>query len=999
MKPPRVGIRIQLISWVSICVVLSLVVNTCVLYFKSAHSVENIQGDRLIKTTESRGNQIYSSLNHVIDDAEWLSSLNEMKQALLPISKNVSAAVEASDYVTNLQSVNNILNLLLQTSTYLKQAIVFDGNLNVYTNRSSAYNAFGTTQGLGSALIPITNTTDLPPSLYDSAGLLIGPVRVLGSSQVNGSQFLFSYTLRIVNGTGITGISTEINDKSTVMGYLTLIFSSAIFQSANPIAGDADISTNEPDSFYIATNDANSQHSANADSVILNVYSLDYLINPSQNSKPICYSGECYDPISYVNLTNLGVSEKDRKSGDFVVLPRTVMGLVPLSSLSAANWTAILLTSKDSFYAPVSDLRNSVIIICLTMSFGVCIATFFLARISLRPIIQLRDTTVRIIAEITDEDTPGPKSKPSKKSSKLAIWMNGFKSKIFLKDRHSSSTLEKASQHSSSGSSAQFNDVAFAEDALVYVNSNHVSKRLPSRVPRRQCVLFRDEFTDLTEAFNKMIDELFSQYSTLEFRVSERTRELEKAKLEAENANEAKTAFIANISHELRTPLNGILGITDILMTETSLTKIRSSLMMVSRSGELLLHLLTDLLTFSKNQLGHVTLDESAFLIFDITDQILMTFSREARKKGIVFAYKPDKSAKYSNYEFLGDTNRLLQVLINIVSNSLKFTERGGAVVLTLSYFSEDEESKIPAAQLLNSDEVSRLDSTLGSREIKSQSIESSVLELPEQDEDLKTSLGSKVKKGSKVWLVFDLKDTGIGIADNIQDRVFEAFVQGDSSLSKKYSGTGLGLAICRQLCELMGGSIKLAISKLDVGTTIRVKIPLKFLDVRRTVIRELDIDSPADTNKFESDTEYFGEESVGSSPVSPIRDRQGRSQKKILIADDNSINQEIMRRMLDLEGYTNLVTVYDGKDAIETMEKEGQSIDLVFMDVQMPHINGLEATRHIRTVCGYKGPIIALTAYTDQQNRTETTDVGMDYFLAKPIRKKELHDVLKKFL
>lgn len=199
--------------------------------------------------------------------------------------------------------------------------------------------------------------------------------------------------------------------------------------------------------------------------------------------------------------------------------------------------------------------------------------------------------------------------------------------------------------------------------------------RIPGKVRERKHII-HDELTDLTRTFNEMSEELVRQYENLEDRVAERTKELEEQKKVAEAANQAKSLFVANITHELRTPLNGILGMCAVCMQEDEIPKIKRSLGIVYKSGELLLHLLTDLLTFSRNQVGHmaISLDEKEFRMTDVSTQIVAIFENQAKESKIDLGISISPEKKVREMVFWGDSNRILQVLINLVSNSLKFT-------------------------------------------------------------------------------------------------------------------------------------------------------------------------------------------------------------------------------------------------------------------------------------------------------------------------------------
>ena len=225
--------------------------------------------------------------------------------------------------------------------------------------------------------------------------------------------------------------------------------------------------------------------------------------------------------------------------------------------------------------------------------------------------------------------------------------------------------------------------------------------RIPGKVPERRHWV-HDELTDLTRTFNEMSEELVMQYDRLEERVKVRTAELEKSKKAAEVANESKTLFIANISHELKTPLNGILGLCAVCMQEDDMRKIRSTLSTIYKSGDLLLHLLTDLLTFSKNSIGQqIQIDETEFRLIDLKTQVVSIFEKQAKESQVDLKvsfsgtndaygnssdeteeriYGPSGTGRVKDMCLWGDKNRILQVLMNFTSNSLKFTPPHGSV-------------------------------------------------------------------------------------------------------------------------------------------------------------------------------------------------------------------------------------------------------------------------------------------------------------------------------
>jgi len=292
----------------------------------------------------------------------------------------------------------------------------------------------------------------------------------------------------------------------------------------------------------------------------------------------------------------------------------------------------------------------------------------------------------------------------------------------------------------------------------------------------------------------------------------------------------------------------------------------------------------------------------------------------------------------------------------------------------------------------------------------------------------------------------FEVEDTGPGISPALQERVFEPFVQGDLGLSKKYGGTGLGLSICSQLAGLMGGTIGLK-STVGVGSTFTMRIPLKFVKERSSSTASSsihgsrppsmlgtdeshglangsgDASPPTGINKqakgFEGENQlrlvglsqpFFASAtppSPGTTPEGQLAalervtaNKEGTGKIRVLVAEDNLVNQEVVLRMLKLEDIYDVTVAKDGQEAYEmvkeSMEK-GTVFNLIFMDIQMPNLDGLQSTRLIRQM-GYSAPIVALTAFAEESNVKECLDSGMDMFLSKPIRRPALKQVLRKF-
>ncbi|KAJ2904202.1 hypothetical protein MKZ38_008532 [Zalerion maritima] len=541
------------------------------------------------------------------------------------------------------------------------------------------------------------------------------------------------------------------------------------------------------------------------------------------------------------------------------------------------NWTVIVEKSKEEAYVPVVTLRH-ILLGCVFGTAGVSLLIVYpAAHRFVMPIRRLKSATEKSIAppgyadsydsyDYDDGNASGAMSQKSKRG-----FFTNLKRMVRRKRRRSSATQD----------------------------DDHERRRIfkiPARVEDRRH-LVKDELTELTGTFNAMSDELYKQYTLLDEKVAERTKELEISKKAAEAANESKTLFIANISHELKTPLNGILGMTSICLDETDPVKIQESLKTIYKSGDLLLHLLTDLLNFSKNQIGQqLSLDQKEFRLNDIRQQIMVIFDKQVRENNIDFqvrflssiddatsqtldtsmikppALGPPGTGRLKNMCLWGDQHRILQVIINLVSNSLKFTPAGGKVDCRIKCLGEvDDPSDISRQSSTSRNGRSKTRNRVGSASnasgvSKSTAVDASS-QFPVQEGTavvinpaepkvappvaaIRERSPSPPPRDTRTYLFeIEVQDTGPGIPEPMQQKVFEPFVQGDLGLSRKYGGTGLGLSICQQLATLMGGSISLT-STVGVGTTFTMRLPLKYIRDRppstaSSRAPSLDVDRP----------------------------------------------------------------------------------------------------------------------------------------------------------
>jgi len=527
-------------------------------------------------------------------------------------------------------------------------------------------------------------------------------------------------------------------------------------------------------------------------------------------------------------------------------------------------------------------------------------------------------------------------------------------------------------------------------------------------------------------------------YSYLE-KVFELLEEKEREIVQAEDANAAKTLFLANMSHEIRTPLNGIVGFTELLR-ETSLDREQKEFLdIIKKSSEHLLSIINDILDFSKIGAGQLEIEEVAFESFKTFESAVESYAAKAIDKNIELGIYIEP---FIPQKLIGDPTRISQVLLNLISNAIKFTKVDGAVDVFIEKVSEDDKS---------------------------------------------------------IDLKFVVKDTGIGISEEQKQKIFEAFSQADISTSREYGGTGLGLSISGQLVSKMGG-------KLDVESTVgkgsSFFFTLKFRKVlgeepepyahkyhglkvafvlpSENIYRQIDINLIAYFDYLGVDFKmYYGDEvfNLNESELPDVlfftqrytKDKEqleryfalptklvllttGEMQRdyrvpldkvtkiiyrpinfskiisaldictsskleneaqKIeymhskfkdlhaLVTEDNIINQKLIKRVLEDFGL-QVSIAGNGKEALEKIEKEHDKYDIIFMDIQMPIMGGIEATKEIISFENDNSmkhiPIVALTANALQGDKEKYLNAGMDDYVSKPIEIKDIRNILEKY-
>ena len=507
-----------------------------------------------------------------------------------------------------------------------------------------------------------------------------------------------------------------------------------------------------------------------------------------------------------------------------------------------------------------------------------------------------------------------------KKYTNKLIWTLNFEH-CFMLDKNKVSHLRSIYNGNGNGCDEDFNSLK--EHSLSYFKQNKEITIADKSFHLAYSILFKDRQSSQVLIFLKneskftpqclIILELYclAVKKVIESKENEKKRiELYNERLILEQSNNEISRFLANMSHEIRTPMNGLLGMVSLL-SDTKLSSEQNNMLETIKScGKGLLHVLNDILDYSKFESGNLELERLDFELIKCIDEIIYLSSFEANNKNINIVLEIDQiTPKYLK----GDVTRIKQILINFMSNAIKFTHAG----------------------------------------------------------DIKLLISSVKVDAINYEVNFGIKDTGIGISEENQKKLFQAFIQADSSITRKFGGTGLGLAISAKLANAMDGKVSVE-SKEGVGSTFSLLLPLE--------LAQSGLNSATNQQKSKA-SEKLSETAMTH---------------QILVVEDNRINQIIAENMLRKLGLSCDIAV-NGLEALTAVANKKYS--LIFMDMQMPVMDGISATKKIVEKYGNKRPtIVAMTANAFQKDKDRCINAGMNDFIAKPIDLAELVRVLSQY-
>ncbi|MDQ1267099.1 MAG: hypothetical protein QG635_2252, partial [Bacteroidota bacterium] len=447
------------------------------------------------------------------------------------------------------------------------------------------------------------------------------------------------------------------------------------------------------------------------------------------------------------------------------------------------------------------------------------------------------------------------------------------------------------------------------------------------RVTAIRDITERKQAEELLQKQNMELEAQYEEYMQLNEVLRQTNYELEIAKAKAEESDNLKTAFLQNMSHEIRTPLNGIIGFSNLL-TGDDLTaeEINEFTDMIQQSGQRLIEIVNNVLDISKIETGQIEVNQKSFVVNTLVRDLHGFFGPVTKAKDIKFSYH---CCLDDNHSYLfSDEAKLNQILTNLLSNAIKFTNSGS---IDIGY---EINSKIPDSILSDNTKLS---------------------------ESLKLSESN---------ITFYVKDTGIGIPPEFQEKIFDRFIQAEQSITRGYEGAGLGLAICRGLVELLGGKLWLE-SELNKGTAFFFTLPYISSPRINTLSESLKLSESSKTSE-----NYL--------------------KGKILVAEDDMMSYLFLSKLLQ-KSDIDVIHAKNGQKAIEIV-KSTPDLNLILMDIRMPVLDGMEATKQIKQIRPDL-PIVAQTAYAFTEEKEKILSAGCDDYISKPIIKDILMKLIEKYM